>query len=278
MVRTHSGQIVPVALTIAGSDSGGGAGIQADLKSFAAVKVHGTSAITSITAQNTHEVRASQDIRSEIVKKQVEAVTEDIGVDAAKTGMLHTTKIIRAVSDVVENYDFPLVVDPVMIAKSGATLLKENAIGSLRDHLLPKATVITPNRFEAEKLADMNIKTPEEAKEAAKKLSKLGCPAVVVKGGHMTSKDKATDILYYQGEFKVFTRQRLEKTTDHGTGCSFSATIAGYLAKGLPIPQAVEKAKDLVWYAIKYGFPLGKGHGPVNPLARLYEKEDEKEQ
>lgn len=262
---------IPVALTIAGSDSGGGAGIQADLKSFAAVKVHGTSAITSITAQNTTEVRASQDVRPEIIIKQIKAVMEDIGIDAAKTGMLHTSKIITAVAKGLKNYDFPVVVDPVMIAKSGATLLKEEAMGALQSKIIPQATVVTPNRFEAEKLTNTEIETLEDAKKAAKQVLELGCSAVVVKGGHITTEDKSTDVFYQEnGKIKVFEKPRIDTSTDHGTGCSFSASIAAYLAKGYSIAKAVEKAKDLVWLAIKHGIPVGKGHGPVNPLAILY--------
>lgn len=263
---------IPTALTIAGSDSGGGAGIQADLKSFAAVKVHGTSAITAITAQNTKEVRKTQDVNPEIIKSQVRAVVEDIGVDAAKTGMLHTSKIIKTVSSLIEEYKFPVVTDPVMIAKSGATLLKKEAIGELK-RLIPKTTIITPNRYEAEKLTGMSIQTLQDAKNAAKKLVDRGCRGVIIKGGHLQTKIKSIDILYTkENGFNIFEKPRLETTTDHGTGCSFSASIAGYLAKGYSLPKAVRNAKNLVWHAIKYGFSLGEGHGPVNPLALLYNK------
>lgn len=272
MIKINQDEKIPTALTIAGSDSGGGAGIQADLKSFAAVGVHGTSAITSITAQNTTEVRGTQDVNPDIIKKQIEAVMDDIGIDAAKTGMLHTSSIIKVVSETLENYQFPVVIDPVMVAKSGATLLKEGAIGALKT-LIPKATVVTANRAEAEKLTRMKVNSLEDAKNVARKLATFGCRSVVVKGGHLQA-EKAVDILYLRDneEMRVFERPMLEKTTDHGTGCSFSASIAGYLAKGLSIPKAVKKAKDLVWMAIKYGLPLGEGHGPVNPLALLYEQ------
>lgn len=272
MIKIKQDDKIPTALTIAGSDSGGGAGIQADLKSFAAVGVHGTSAITSITAQNTTEVRGTQDVNPDIIKKQIEAVVDDIGIDTAKTGMLHTSTIIKVVSETLEKYQFPVVIDPVMVAKSGATLLKEEAIGALKK-LIPKATVITPNRAEAEKLTGMKINTLGDAKKVARKLATFGCRSVVVKGGHLQA-EKAVDILYLRDnkEMRVFERPMLEKTTDHGTGCSFSASIAGYLAKDFSIPKAVRKAKDLVWMAIKYGLPLGKGHGPVNPLALLYKE------
>lgn len=269
----HENKQIRIALTIAGSDSGGGAGIQADLKTFAATGVHGTSAITSITAQNTTEVRMTQDVDSKVVNAQIEAVLEDIGVDAAKTGMLHTKKIIDTVSQSLRLYEFPLVVDPVMVAKSGATLLREAAIGALRQKLIPKATVLTPNRLEAEKLLGKRITTLGEAKKSAKELTNLGCHSVVVKGGHIGSENVATDVLYsHDGGFQLFEQPRLKRKTDHGTGCSFSAAIAAYLAKGLSIADAVKKAKDLVWNAIKYGLPVGEGHGPVNPLALLYKK------
>ncbi len=261
---------IPVALTIAGSDSGGGAGIQADLKTFAAIGIHGTSAITSITAQNTLDVLGVQDVDPEIIVKQIRAVVEDIGVDAAKTGMLHTSQIIDAVVDEVSTYDFPLVVDPVMIAKSGAHLLKEEAMDALTKKLLPRARVVTPNRFEAEKLAGMEICSVEEAKRAAKRISAYGPKAVVVKGGHLPGIKDSTDVVYYNEEFKIYRSSILQTKNSHGTGCSFAAAIAGYLAKGLKPLKAVERAKALVHRAIKHGLAVGNGHGPVNPLAELY--------
>jgi len=261
---------VPVAMTIAGSDSGGGAGIQADLKTFAALGVHGTTAITSVTAQNTYSVLAVEDLEPYMVKKQIRVVAEDLGIDSAKTGMLHTEKIITAVSSEVANYRFPLTVDPVMVAKSGAPLLKPEAVDALRNHLLPRATIVTPNRFEAEKLADMKIKTKEHAKIAARRISKMGPDAVVVKGGHIDEEGDAVDLLYFKGEFKVLRASRLNVKTTHGTGCSFSAAIAAELAKGEKIPAAVETAKRFVTLAIKFGLEVGRGYGPVNPLAHLY--------
>jgi hydroxymethylpyrimidine kinase/phosphomethylpyrimidine kinase len=260
---------IPVAITIAGSDSGGGAGIQADLKTFAALGVHGTTAITSVTAQNTYSVTAVEDLKSEIIRQQIQAVAEDMGIDAGKTGMLHTEEIIKTVSSEVSKYKFPLVVDPVMIAKSGAHLLETEAINALKNDLLPNATVITPNKFEAEKLAEMEIKSLEDAEIAAKKISEMGPKAVVIKGGHLEEKD-TIDILYYEGKFQSFKAPRLEVRTTHGTGCTFSAAIAAGLAKRLDIPVAVEKAKDLVTLGIKFGLDIGKGYGPVNPMAQLY--------
>jgi hydroxymethylpyrimidine kinase/phosphomethylpyrimidine kinase len=260
---------VPVAITIAGSDSGGGAGIQADLKTFAALGVHGTTAITSVTAQNTCSVRAVEDLKPEMIREQIKAVAEDIGIDAGKTGMLHTQETIKTVSSEVSKYKFPLVVDPVMIAKSGVPLLKTEAIDALKNYLLPEATVITPNRFEAEKLADMKIENLRDAEIAAEKISKMGPKAVVIKGGHLEG-SKAIDILYHKGEFKTFSAPRLDVKTTHGTGCSFSAAITAELAKKTELPVAVEKAKKAVTLGIKFGIRIGKGYGPVNPMAHLY--------
>lgn len=260
---------IPVAITIAGSDSGGGAGIQADLKTFAALGVHGATAITSITAQNTYSVTAIEDLKPEMIREQIKAVAEDLGIDAGKTGMLHTEEIIKTVSSEVSKYEFPLVVDPVMIAKSGAPLLKTEAMDALENYLLPKATVITPNRFEAEKLAHMKIENLKDAEVAAKKISEMGPKAVVIKGGHLEG-DEAIDILYYKGEFKTFSAPRLDVKTTHGTGCSFSAAITAELAKKTELPVAVEKAKKIVALGIKFGIKIGKGYGPVNPMAHLY--------
>jgi len=260
---------IPVVITIAGSDSGGGAGIQVDLKTFAALGVHGTTAITSVTAQNTCAVTSVEDLKPEIIREQIKAVAEDLGIDAGKTGMLHTEEIIRAVSSEVSRRRFPLVVDPVMIAKSGSPLLKPEAMDALKSRLLPNATVITPNRFEAEKLADTEIKHLKDAEIAARKISKMGPKAVVIKGGHLEEKE-AVDILYYEGEFKTFRTPRIDVKTTHGTGCSFSAAIAAGLAKKLDIPMAVKGAKEIVTLGIRSGLNIGKGYGPINPMAYLY--------
>jgi hydroxymethylpyrimidine/phosphomethylpyrimidine kinase len=260
---------IPVAITIAGSDSGGGAGIQADLKTFAALGVHGTTAITAVTAQNTIAVTSVEALKPEMVRDQIRAVAEDIGIDAGKTGMLYTEKIIKAVSEEVSKYGFPLVVDPVMVAKSGSPLLKPEAVDALKNHLLPKTTVVTPNKFEAEKLASLEIKNLKDAEAAAEKISKMGPKAVVIKGGHMEEKE-AVDILYYKGKFKTFRAPRLDVKTTHGTGCSFSAAIAAGLARKLSIPAAVEKAKEVVTLGVKFGLNIGRGYGPVNPMAHLY--------
>ncbi|RLI31868.1 bifunctional hydroxymethylpyrimidine kinase/phosphomethylpyrimidine kinase, partial [Candidatus Bathyarchaeota archaeon] len=230
---------IPCALTIAGSDSGGGAGIQADLKTFAALGVHGMTAITSITAQNTVAVTAVQDVDPEVVRAQIEAVVEDIGVDAAKTGMLHTSEIIEVVAEEIERHGFPVVVDPVMIAKSGAALLRPEAKETLVRRLLPLATGVTPNAMEAEAISGIKIETLEDGRRAAEEIASLGPRAVVVKGGHILQTEaKAIDILLHEGEFTLLEAERYETKTDHGTGCSFSAAIAAELAKGRSIPEA----------------------------------------
>ena len=267
-IRSLKGK-VPVAITIAGSDSGGGAGIQADLKTFAALGVHGATAITSVTAQNTCSVTSIEDLKAEIIREQIKAVAEDIGIDAGKTGMLHTEDIIKIVSSEVSKYTFPLVVDPVMISKSGASLLKPEAIDALENCLLPKATVITPNRFEAEKLAHMKIENLKDVETAAKRISKIGPKAVVIKGGHL-EESQAIDVLYYKGKCKTLSAPRFDVRTTHGTGCSFSAAIAAELAKKTDVPAAVQKAKEIVTLGIKFGIEIGEGYGPVNPMAHLY--------
>ncbi len=264
---------VPVAMTIAGSDSGGGAGIQADLKTFAALGVHGTAAITAITAQNTVAVTGVQDIEVEIIKKQIEAVAEDIGIDAAKTGMLHTSEIIEAVAEEVKKYGFPLVVDPVMIAKSGAPLLKPEAMKTLIDVLLPIATVLTPNAFEAEEILRRKMVNLEDAKEAARQIAELGPKAVVVKGGHLSG-EYSIDVVYYDGKFELLKSPRIQTRTTHGTGCTFSAAIAAELAKGKGVLEAIRVAKELVTASIMFGINVGSGHGPVNPTALIYKESE----
>ncbi|ACL11040.1 phosphomethylpyrimidine kinase [Desulfurococcus amylolyticus 1221n] len=268
MEETHL-KPIPVALTIAGSDSGGGAGIEADLKTFTALGVHGAVAVTSVTAQNTVAVTAIHDIPPEIVYKQIEAVAEDMGVDAAKTGMLSNSGIIEVVARAVNRYGFPLVVDPVMIAKTGARLLREDAVRALVEKLLPLAKVATPNKPEAEVLAGMEIRSLEDAKRAARVIAvETGVEAVVVKGGHMEG-DESIDVLYWRGGYREYRASRVSQPCNHGGGCSFSAAIAAGLAKGLEIPEAVKLAKEFISTAISYGYSVGKGYCPVNPAAWL---------
>ena len=267
---------IPRALTVAGSDSGGGAGIQADLKTFAALGVHGMSAIASITAQNTYSVTRVVDLDPEMVVEQIRVCVEDIGVDAVKTGMLHTTDIIRAVADELRKISAPKVVDPVMVAKSGAPLLREDAIKTLVEELIPIADVVTPNAREAERLTKIPVTGLEDQKRAAKKIAELGARSVVVKGGHIDG-PMVRDVLYFNGDYIVLESERIQTKNTHGTGCTFASAIAAHLAHGTEIVQAVRKAKEFVTDAIRYGLDLGKGSGPVNPLwatlrkARLYE-------
>ena len=258
------------ALTIAGSDSGGGAGIQADLKTFAALGVHGMSVITAITAQNTTSVTAIQDVDPDVVRAQLDAVVNDIGVDAAKTGMLHTKDTIEVVAEGIRRHGLRTVVDPVMIAKSGAKLLRPDAVSALVEKLLPCVEVVTPNAPEASEISGIEVKDRATAEEAAKRIISLGARAVVVKGGHIPSQGKVADILYEDGKTHIFEVEELSTRTTHGTGCTYSSAIAAYLARGLEISEAVRLAQQFVHKAIRFGTPVGQGHGPVNPMVNLY--------
>lgn len=261
-------KLYPIAITIAGSDSGGGAGIEADLKTFAALGVHGVVAITSVTAQNTYQVTGIHDVPPEMVAKQILTVWEDIGIDAGKTGMLSNSEIIRVVAVTVSRLGFPLVVDPVMIAKSGAPLLRPEAMNALIKYIVPIATVITPNKHEAEKITGIKIESIEDAKKAAKYIvEELGAEAAIVKGGHVETGDESIDIMYYNGEYYEFRAPRIRDGCTHGTGCSFSAAVAAELAKGKDVVEAVKTAKKFITMAIKYGIKVGKGSCPVNPMA-----------
>jgi hydroxymethylpyrimidine/phosphomethylpyrimidine kinase len=253
-----------IALTIAGSDSGGGAGIQADLKTFAALGVYGTCAITAITAQNTLGVTAVAPLPSDIVTAQIEAVFSDIGAEAVKTGMLANVAIVEAVSAAIAALDLPrVVVDPVMIAKSGDRLLDDDAIGALRAQLLPRAFVVTPNVPEAEELARMRIASLDDAREAARVIHRLGPSAVVLKGGHLPG-DEVIDLLFDGQAFREYRAPRQQSRHTHGTGCTFAAALAAELAKGRQLAEAVGTAKVYVTGAIAHGLPIGGGHGPLD--------------
>ena len=254
------------ALTIAGSDSGGGAGIQADLKTFAAHGVYGTSALTAITAQNTVGVTAILALTADLVTAQIEAVATDIGADAVKTGMLANAAIIEAVAAAIESLDLPrVVVDPVMIAKSGDLLLEPEAVAALRTELLPRALVVTPNVPEAEALAGMTIPTVKEARRAARRIRDLGPKAVVIKGGHLDG-DEIVDVFWDGSELVELRGPRVKSESTHGTGCTFASAIAANLALGVPLVTAVEAAKAYVAGAIRYAPRLGRGHGPLHHL------------
>ena len=257
---------LPVALTIAGSDSGGGAGIQADLKTFAALGVHGTSAITAITAQNTVAVTDVLELPTSLVRAQIDAVVSDIGVDAAKTGMLSSAAIIEAVVAAIEVHAITrLVVDPVMVAKGGARLLRKDAIDALRSRLLPLAAILTPNLPEAEALLGRSIATPAERRAAARDLLTLGPRAVVLKGGHAAG-DDAVDVYWDGSQLVELEARRIPTINTHGSGCAFSAAIAAGLARGQEPLQAVREAKQFITSAIEFSLELGHGHGPVNPI------------
>ena len=250
-------------LTVAGSDSGGGAGIQADLKTFCAMGVYGMSAITAVTAQNTRRVHGVEGLSSDFVALQIEAVLADIGVDAVKTGMLLNAAIVRTVARKLSESRVPhVVVDPVMVTTSGDPLLEESAVEALKTALLPEATLVTPNLSEAQILAKMTIQTIGEMETAARRIHELGCGAVLVKGGHLTG--EAVDVLYDGHELSHFSAPRIDSRNTHGTGCTTSAAIAALLARGLALPDAVRTAKAFVTEAIRTGLPLGKGHGPLN--------------
>ena len=256
---------LPVALTIAGSDSGGGAGIQADLKTFAALGVHGTSAITAVTAQNTVDVTDVVELAPRMVRAQIDAVVSDIGVDAAKTGMLSSAAIIEAVVDAIREHGLEkLVVDPVMVAKGGAHLLREDAVDALRTHLIPLAAVLTPNLPEAEVLLQRPIRSLEARRDAAEALLAMGARAVVIKGGH--AEGDAIDIFTDGSELLELSANRIETSNTHGSGCAFSAAITAGLARGLEARAAVQEAKRFITSAIEMGLELGHGHGPVNPM------------
>ncbi len=252
------------ALTIAGSDSGGGAGIQADLKTFAAHRVYGTSAITAVTAQNTLGVTAVQALAADVITAQIEAIAADIGVHAVKTGMLATAAIVEAVAAAIETLDLPnVVVDPVMAAKGGDRLLEEEAVAALKSELLPRALVVTPNASEASLLAGMRVDSLDEVRQAAMRIRALGPGAVIVKGGHLSG-GEAVDVLYDGHRFVELRAPRVDTKNTHGTGCTFAAAIAANLALGRSLVEAAERAKQYVLGALRSGFPIGHGHGVLD--------------
>jgi len=260
---------IPRVLIIAGSDSSGGAGIQADLKTVSALGAFGMTAITALTAQNTTGVSGVSEIDPKFVVEQIEACVSDIGCDAVKTGMLANAGIIEAVAAVLSARKLgPLVVDPVMIAKSGAPLLKPDAVAVLKTKLLPLATVVTPNLHEAGALTGREIKTLAQMREAAQALRELGPGNVVVKGGHLPT--VAADVLYDGREFTEFREERIDTKNTHGTGCIFASAIAATLAKGKTVRESVGAAKEFITAAIRANLAIGKGYGPANPMAMLY--------
>ncbi|MBA3690526.1 MAG: bifunctional hydroxymethylpyrimidine kinase/phosphomethylpyrimidine kinase [Actinobacteria bacterium] len=258
----------PRALTIAGSDSGGGAGIQADLKTFSALGVYGMTAITAVTVQNTVGVSGYEAVSPQVVGDQIRAVAADIGVDAAKTGMLATGPIVEAVAIAVAELELPnLVVDPVFMSKHGHALLAEDAVDALRVRLLPLATIVTPNLPEASGLAGFLVQTRDDMRRAAEKILRSGARAVLVKGGHLEDAGgEAADLLVDATGEEWLSAQRIQTPHTHGTGCTLSAAIAAYLARGDPLREAVRGGKAFVTEAIRGALPLGRGIGPVDQL------------
>ena len=256
---------LPRALTIAGSDSGGGAGIQADLKVFFALGCHGMSALTALTAQNTVAVTSISEVEPEFVIAQIEAVATDIGVDAAKTGMLASPAIVEAVAKAVEAYDISsLVVDPVSVSKHRDQLLNDEAVDTLRNRLFPLAALITPNLYETGLFLNRSVESLDEMKRAAEELHAFGPTAVLVKGGHLPG-TAATDVFFDGEEMVEITGPRYETEDTHGTGCALSAAITARLAHGDSLLEAAHFGKTFISGAIEHGLRLGKGFGPVNP-------------
>ncbi len=255
-------------LTIAGSDSGGGAGIQADLKTITVLGGFGMSVITALTAQNTLGVQGIYEIPEDFIEKQFDSVATDIGIDAAKTGMLATSRILKVVAKKIREYEIEkLVVDPVMVAKGGAPLIEKEAQNSLVEELVPLALVITPNIPEAEVLSKIGISSVDDMKKSAEIIYGLGVKNVVIKGGHLTG--DAIDILYDGKNFHEFTSERIDTSDTHGTGCTYSAAIATELAKGESVFEAVKKAKEYITTAVRFSLRIGGGHGPTNHLAPI---------
>jgi hydroxymethylpyrimidine kinase/phosphomethylpyrimidine kinase len=260
---------MPIALTIAGSDSGGGAGIQADLKTFAALGVYGASVITSVTAQNTLEVTGIHDLPPEFITLQLDTVVRDLSIDAVKTGMLSNPAIIRAVSQRLQTLGVKkLVVDPVMVAKGGAALLRKEAEAELIQSLLPIAYVVTPNLGEAEVLAAMPIRNLGEMEQAARRIQAQGARHVVVKGGHLEG--PPIDVLFDGQRFEHVEGERIDTKSLHGTGCTFASAIAAELAKGAEVTEAVRRAKAYITTAIRLAEPIGHGFGPTHHFGALY--------
>ena len=265
-----SGTGVPAkALTIAGSDSGGGAGIQADLKTFSALGVYGSTVITAVTAQNTLGVTAVHEIPTDIVAAQLDAVMVDIGADAAKTGMLSSAPIVETVAAGVRRHGIDrLVVDPVMVAKSGDRLLREDAVAAVRVALLPLALVVTPNIPEAEVLSGRSIRSINDMEEAARAISARGARWVVVKGGHREG--EPVDVVFDGTHFEHLSTPRVETRHTHGTGCTFSAAITAYLARGLAPLAAIAEAKQYLYQALQHAYAVGAGHSPVHHFHALW--------
>ncbi|NKE71198.1 bifunctional hydroxymethylpyrimidine kinase/phosphomethylpyrimidine kinase [Candidatus Manganitrophus noduliformans] len=261
---TRSRPPIAQVLTIAGSDSGGGAGIQADIKAIQANGVFALSVLTSITAQNTKTVVTAFDLPLRVIEAQIRAVFDDFTISAVKTGMLSSKGIVKRVAQLVKEMQVQnLIVDPVMVSKSGYPLLKPEAIAMMKSELFPLAALVTPNIHEAELLTGNKIRTAAEAEEAARKIHLLGCRAVLVKGGHLLE-ERGCDLLFDGNEITCFRSDFIESQNTHGTGCTYSAAIAAQIASGKTLKQAVQEAKTYVTEAIRHGLSIGHGHGPTD--------------
>jgi hydroxymethylpyrimidine/phosphomethylpyrimidine kinase len=270
MLQLNSRRI-PRAMTVAGSDSGGGAGIQADLKTFAALRVYGTSVLTAVTAQNTLGVNVVHELPAPLVAAQIDSIMDDMAADSVKTGMLLSTEIIETVVEKLQQHRLTsrLVVDPVMVATGGDRLLRQDAVEAIRRELVPLAFVLTPNIPETEELIGRKVRYLAEARRAAYEIvHELGASSVVVKGGHLDG--PAVDIFYDGHDFRELSAARVETTSTHGTGCTFASAVAAYLARGRSPIAAAVGAKRYVTKALQRAFPMGKGHGPLNHLYRLW--------
>jgi len=257
------------ALTIAGSDSGGGAGIQADLKTFQELGVYGMTAITAITAQNTLGVQGVYPVTLEGIQEQLNSIGVDLTPDAVKLGMLFSSEIIKVVAENIKKFGWNnIVLDPVMIAKGGASLLQQEAVQALKEHLLPIATVVTPNVTEAEVLTGMEIHNIQDSKEAAKELHRLGAKYVLMKGGHAAYQgNEVIDFLFDGEQFIEYKSERIDSKQTHGSGCTFASAVTAGLANGYPIEEAVREAKKFISIAIEQQLNIGSGHGPTNHFA-----------
>lgn len=257
-------------LTIAGSDCSGGAGIQADLKAFGANHAFGMSVIASVVAENTSRVLSIFDLPVTVVQNQLDAVFEDISMDAVKIGMLSNAEIMQAVAQRLRQYRPPFIVmDPVMTAKGGSALMEQKALAVLKEELIPLCTLLTPNIPEAQEITGEPIRSPEDMKRAAVKIKEMDVSCVLIKGGHLEG--DALDILYDGTAFYEFREKRIETKNTHGTGCTLSSAIAANLANGMCIKDAVQRAKDYVTQAIRHALPVGKGHGPTNHFYEFYQ-------
>ena len=255
----------PTALTIAGSDSGGGAGIQADLKTFQAHGVFGMSVVTALTAQNSREVSGVHDVPAAFVTAQLDTVAADFPVGAVKTGMLASPDVVVAVAEGLARLQLmPVVVDPVMVSKGGHPLLPDDAVETVASRLIPLADVVTPNAHEAARLTGLEVRTLEDARRAAREILALGPKAVLVKGGHLDDESDAVDLLLTQSGETLYRQDRIDTPNTHGTGCTYASAIAANLARGLALEDAVARARRYLQQAIRHGLALGGGHGPTS--------------